>query len=383
MRAGLEGSHELAPELAEQLAQLGMLVPFDLNEVEVLQSRAVEGCRARSGRLELIIAPTYSCNFRCTYCYVEQQPGTLSPAAEKAIIQYVESVLDGYSALEISWFGGEPLLCLDTVERMTCELRSLALARGVEFRAFVTTNGYLLDTSAVRRLEDAGVEYLHITVDGSRETHDRLRFRADGSATYDVILSNMLAALESSSALRFTLRSNVDPDTVSDVYGLMEAIPVVHRHRIQFSVRPIRRADTKTDEGLLARIDDAMARAVELGFLDYPVQLQMGKPCHCFAEKEGNYYIDPGARLYSCSPLEGKSDVLVGALRPDGRVDFADDYVTREEHRSFPERCRVCEFLCFCMGGCPLNRQAAGDDSCKTQYSNIEKLIRNMAEARR
>ena len=383
VRAAFDGGAEVTPELVEQLAELGMMVPVDLDEPALLQSRAVEGCQAGTGRLELIIAPTYACNFRCTYCYVEQRPGVLSPAAAEGIVRHVERVLDGYSALEISWFGGEPLLCLDIVDRLTRQLRSLALDRGAEFRAFATTNGYLLDSAAVRRLEDAGVEYLHVTVDGSREAHDRLRVRADGGATYDVILSNLLGALKQSSALRFTLRANVDHDNISEVYDLMDAIPGAHRHRIQVSVRPIMGADTEIDDVLLAGIEDAMDRAVELGFLAYPMNLQMGKTVHCAAEKEGNYYIAPDARLYSCSPLEGKSSVFVGTLCPDGRVVFADDYLPRAEHRPFSRRCAECDFLCFCMGGCPLYRTTASDDSCKTQYANIEQLIRSMAEVAR
>ena len=64
---------------------------------------------------ELIILPTEKCNFRCTYCYEDFLIGKMPPAIERGVKALIDRRSDSLDRLEISWFGGEPLLAADVV----------------------------------------------------------------------------------------------------------------------------------------------------------------------------------------------------------------------------------------------------------------------------
>lgn len=376
-------SGEFGLDSLEYLTELGFLVPPGFDEVAVLSRRAEFGRTSGRGCLELVLSPTYACNFRCTYCYVEPRPGVMSPETGYAIVRYIEKVLDGYSRVEISWFGGEPLLCLDIVESVTRAIQDLTNRRRVEFTAFVTTNGFLLDAATAASLEGSGVRFLHITIDGNREAHDALRVQANGDPSFDVIVSNLIAALDATKDLRFTLRSNVNHDNVGVVHELMKAIPEGYRRRIQWSVTPIKGAGIVPDQALFRKVNKVVARALELGYQYYSVHLPVGKAGFCNAAKQGNFHIGPDGSLYCCTPTDAKPDAFAGRLHPDGNVDLLGTYADRFRGEPIPSACVECPYLCFCMGGCPLEQGEEKDGSCTARFAELPALIRNLAESKR
>ena len=58
----------LSPEVLEQLAAAGFVVPNDANELAT-QQQLFCACAEKKDQLWLAIAPTYACNCRCAYCY--------------------------------------------------------------------------------------------------------------------------------------------------------------------------------------------------------------------------------------------------------------------------------------------------------------------------
>jgi uncharacterized protein len=99
----------------------------------------------RSNHLNLIILPTEACNFRCTYCY-ETFENRKMP---RPVVTGIKSLIDrrgtDLDELEISWFGGEPLLALDVITEISKHALHVAKTEGFTFRSGMTTNGYFLD----------------------------------------------------------------------------------------------------------------------------------------------------------------------------------------------------------------------------------------------
>lgn len=67
--------------------------------------------------LSLIIKVTRDCNFRCVYCYENFDNCHLDTNKSEAIVKFVENKLfeEKYKNINISWFGGEPLLNLEAI----------------------------------------------------------------------------------------------------------------------------------------------------------------------------------------------------------------------------------------------------------------------------
>ncbi len=141
---------------------------------------------------ELILLPTEKCNFRCTYCYEDFELGRMSDELQAAIEKFIDRRTPELDVLNLSWFGGEPLLAKEVILRIGHHAHKLCEEYGVKFMGNMTTNAYNLDIELARELLSINHNFFQITLDGWENTHDVLRRRADGQGTFGVIWKNLL-----------------------------------------------------------------------------------------------------------------------------------------------------------------------------------------------
>ena len=174
---------------------------------------------------QLIIFPTEKCNFRCTYCYEDFSVGRMKPQTIQGIKSLLDKRCKDLRYLNISWFGGEPLIAKDTILEIAQYVKSLVyIYPKLHYVGDMTTNGYLLDFNTASSLVDVGVRDYQISLDGPREIHDKSRIRADGNSTYNRIWSNLLAIRNSSLPVSILLRIHFTVDTFNQLDPLIEDI---------------------------------------------------------------------------------------------------------------------------------------------------------------
>jgi MoaA/NifB/PqqE/SkfB family radical SAM enzyme len=109
----------------------------------------------------------YGCNLRCAMCnhWREHRPAPLP--AER--LREVLGDLAGLGCRKVHFTGGEPLL-----RPQVPDLTAHASALGI--RVTMTTNGTLVDKALARRLAEAGLRGVNLSLDSpDRRTHDRVR----------------------------------------------------------------------------------------------------------------------------------------------------------------------------------------------------------------
>jgi radical SAM protein with 4Fe4S-binding SPASM domain len=132
---------------------------------------------------------TERCNFRCAHCYQESYAGDELPFP--ALIQILDQFKRLISQIEaagkgarlrahINVTGGEPFVRKDFFE-----LLDVFHENRDKFSFGILTNGSLLDSRSVRRLKELHPQYVQISIDGTRETNDRIRARGG----YDLAVS--------------------------------------------------------------------------------------------------------------------------------------------------------------------------------------------------
>ena len=95
--------------------------------------------------LHLVLLPTEACNFRCIYCYEDFRYKRMEPWVMRGVKTLLARRAPGLRELNLSWFGGEPLLARDLIEDLMMHVGGLARAHaGLRVSADATTNGYLL-----------------------------------------------------------------------------------------------------------------------------------------------------------------------------------------------------------------------------------------------
>ena len=89
--------------------------------------------------------------------------------------------------LEVDFFGGEPLMNFDVVKQLVAYAREQEKIHNKNFRFTLTTNGVLLNDDVI---EFANKEMYNVvlSLDGRKETNDRLRVTRNGKGSYDMIL---------------------------------------------------------------------------------------------------------------------------------------------------------------------------------------------------
>jgi len=116
----------------------------------------------------------------------------MAPAVlEKAV---TAALRDG-SALEeisIAFYGGEPMLAFDLIERGVAFAK--AEAGGKRLRFSTTTNGTMLDPDKARFLAEHGFSVL-VSIDGPKGVHNTNRIFRDGHGSYDDSLRGLKALL--------------------------------------------------------------------------------------------------------------------------------------------------------------------------------------------
>jgi len=137
------------------------------------------------------------CNLTCKHCYSisadKDFPGELSTAEAFRVMDDLKAARVPVLILS----GGEPLLRPDIFE-----IGRRAKAMG--FYVGLSSNGTLVDAGNVAAIAETGFDYVGISLDGLRDTHDRFRRKA---GAFDAALNGVRLCREAGAkvGIRFTL----------------------------------------------------------------------------------------------------------------------------------------------------------------------------------
>ncbi|MDP9389074.1 MAG: radical SAM protein [Actinomycetota bacterium] len=136
---------------------------------------------------ELQVEVTGACNLRCRMCLVRYRPALDRSTASMDFATF-RRLFDGLPGLrKVTLQGlGEPLMAPDLVPMIR-----YAAAHGC--RVGFNTNGTFLTRSRAAELVDAGLDWLHVSVDGATApTYEGIR----GRAAFDRVAANVVSLVE-------------------------------------------------------------------------------------------------------------------------------------------------------------------------------------------
>lgn len=326
--------------------------------------------------MTITIAPTMACNMRCVYCFEEHKPGMMSEEIQEKVCEYIFAQVRRYhiKRLRIEWFGGEPLLCLGIIQKMSWMLMGFCQEEKIQYSASMITNGTLLTPDAVEKLEELQITSVQITVDGCREVHDVRRIFTDGSGSYDVIMKNLELFREK--PIQVNLRVNIDKqaidayDRISDVVSRlgMENVTVYPAHTESFP-------GMVYEDKILEREDFALLAYAS--YLDKSADYDLPqKYFACQAQSVRGFAVDHHGDLYKCWNKIGMSHCAYGNVS-DGEVRNIQNYIEYMGDDVLHDPvCRDCIVLPLCYGGCPYLRKANPEKRpCIPEKYCLDKII--------
>jgi uncharacterized protein len=305
-------------------------VTRELRETQVDPNTAHLLAGLSADYLHLILMPTEACNFRCAYCYEDFALGRMSAEVERSVLRLLTRRAPQLGQLDLSWFGGEPLLATGVVERVLRHVRGLARRHpGLRVRSDMTTNGFTLNPALFRRLLRLGLGRFQIALDGPKEHHDQVRTRGNGVGTFDRIWSNLEAIRREPGPFRITVRLHLSGANHRELPAFFDAYQEALGGDARFGLflRPLSRWGGPRDEELpfLDRADrqeilaglerEALARGIRLerpGVED-PV---------CYAARPWSFVVRSDGRLGKCTLALDHPMNQVGRLLPDGQIQI-------------------------------------------------------------
>lgn len=339
----------------DDLIRNRFLVPEGTDEcsvyLELLQALRQESVSNRTHHPNYVILPTLGCNARCTYCFEEGRPvSSMTEETAGRVIRYIAKTHGGMP-VRLTWFGGEPLLRPDLVDRISTGLRKEMILYHSEF----ITNASLVTPETVEKMKTLwNTRKVQVAMDGAQEDYIRRKRYVKENGQYHTVIR----AVESMAAagIRVVIRCNVDRDNLDSIPAFLNDLKktILHRGNVSIYCNPLfdfSREDPENNLGLWRRVLDTDSLILRAGFsvLDHEVSPKQLRLWHCMAD-QGDVLIAPDGSLFSCDSMP--ENTRFGQL--------GDETEAQRECSIVPEavrpECRDCPWLpeCTPFSGCPI-----------------------------
>ncbi|MBQ5960677.1 MAG: thioether cross-link-forming SCIFF peptide maturase [Firmicutes bacterium] len=315
----------------------------------------------------------HDCNMTCQYCFAgkgeyQGSKALMSFEVGKAALDFLIAHSGRRRNLEVDFFGGEPLLNFEVVKQIVAYAREIEKKYNKNFRFTLTTNGVLL-TDEVMEFVNRECYNVVLSLDGRKETNDRMRKTLGGQGTYDRILPRFKKLADLRNQEGYYIRgtyTHYNTDFTNDIFDIADQgfkqlamEPVVSDPSEPYALRPEDLPVLKEQYEILAK---EMLRRDRVGngftFYHYMIDLS-GGPClykRISGCGVGTEYmaVTPWGDLYPCHQFVGNEafrlgDVFNGVQNTDLQDEFklCNIYARKE--------CKDCFAKMFCGGGCTAN----------------------------
>lgn len=384
-------SGELISEDMLSLYLKGFIVPKGIDEIEPVRLQFLSS-RHRNDILSVNIIPTLACNLQCPYCFegkakIINNQNVMSRETEDAVIQYIDRLARGKNIVQVVWFGGEPLLSITAIERISSRLIPNLERRGIEYRALTSTNATLLIEDVVEQLYKCKVFLVQVTVDIPKS----MKQDKFGRDTLEKVLDNLTIAVEK---LRIYLRINLSRDDEKEFNQLYNELIKrnLHKRLISIGIANVFRPECGwsgcvmspvTQQWYVEVMKRESAKAQTLG-LPFNTFLPLTeRNCNvCAATCESSAVVDPDGLLYKCVEDVGLVERAYGSVFFERPVNYNNLLPWLTYDWFGHKMCRECPVLPQCGGGCPHKRifqseMLKDEDFCYWQIrGDLENRIR-------
>lgn len=369
----VEGVNKGTIPITQEISQLidnGFICDVALNEQKVLDFLFKKSF-FDSTTLSLILVPTMECNFMCPYCFELPHKHMRTDAAYfDKLVKFAQTSFKNYNHIEISLFGGEPLLNIDKFVSFLSVTKKLSIEYKFTYRASITTNGSLLTAGIIDSLISYNCGLLQITLDGNQASHDKTRRFKNGKPSFAMLIekiNGLLATYLPSGQFKFLLRINLNNNSVEEMEVALERINENLRRFIFIFFRPVFNTESykSGNNNTIFDLRGYYELASRLGF-SVMKNNHFYRSCEACGN-ENTIYVMPNLSLWKCITTLSCREPEIGHLLDSGEVKLdakkiINWYLSAD---CFDDsKCLECKLLPDCYGGCVLYHSVHGKRLC-------------------
>ena len=345
---------------------------------ELLVSRYISDKLKYSDVFSFTDAYSFNCNMHCVYCFEEginNDPSTTYKDRIKEIDQLVILFGEKVDAIDYVFYGGEPLLYKEYIDKVSSHLIRKYSRKKIVFSFF--SNGTLIDDNFVNLCKKYNFESIKITLDGPKEIHDSRRKMKNSSSSYSIIINNIKRLL-------YETNTNIIINTVIDENNYTEYCTLADELINEFEDFITSKQPRITfNIGLLCKplnTNSYTSKNVESIYNNYKVYyneltllIKKGATCsspfyspHCTNSREKSFIIAPNGNIYKCVAGIMTDKFLIGTkedLKKDAMKVLKNNSLQIESSHNV--MCQKCEFLLMCNGGCKFQNKMHNSSLCR------------------
>lgn len=354
-----------------------------------------------------LIVPSYACNLNCTYCYEKTYDIQHSNIKDKktgidkqfvVIDHIIENIrknggLFPNKDIKITIMWWEPLLL---IQKMIISY----IIKNAEKRWYkinIITNGVEVN-SFISILKNKTVEHIQITLDGTKDIHDKRRIFTDWKWSFEMIINNIKEVL--CNWIKVYLRVNVDKENIYNLPKLANLIVSTFENRDNLypyiyilqdwgcswqqnvveeniAIQQVFEMEKNFPNISIFRKKFHPEPFIESIFNNIPYQPVLR---HCWASKN-QFILDYKWNIYKCWHWIWNKDYKVW--------EFDDNLKFNEQNKLWQDRsttnlkeCKTCIYRYICWTWCPAATHWWGSytDTDKPRCVDYKSLIHSLVE---
>lgn len=341
------------------------------DEVKFIKKHYMEFLKLnfQNSHLSLTIVPTEACNLKCPYCFEKDKNAiSMSDQAIASIIDFIKSHASART-FDVTWFGGEPLLRTDIIKKFLMEFENITIPKFIGHS--IITNGTLIDNKAISLFKRFPLNSMQITIDGNKNRHNKLRFKADGTGTYDLILSNTLKFAKENDKTHISVRINIDKNNCTDYLSIYKSINNTLTGIKNINIYPgILKGENVCDQSNTFLTNEELSNFYTtlmnegLNYHRFP-KIQVGG---CTATNLTSVVIGADGTFYSCWEDIGNKRHAIGSINNPYSLksELLTNYLMNG-NKFNDHKCLKCGFFPICTGGCPKKRLQCSNEIEKNE----------------
>lgn len=301
-----------------------------------------------------------SCNLACKYCFGSEgeysDRGIMQEQIALDTIDYLIGQSGDVNELNITFFGGEPLLCYDLIKKIVEYCKSKENAINKKFVYNMTTNGTLLNEEINGFIINNKIGTM-ISIDGNREQQNAKRYYKTGEGCYDEVIekTEFLRKKQCLSARATITASNLElievfEHLISLGFGSIPMSPAFNLLSENEHKLYLEKLSELCDyfEKLLKNNVPKAKRIKILWKAFRRVHKGAKQNSACGAGING-VAVDIHGNLYPCHRFVSNKEYILGNIyeQTERRAEFANEVMVDNI-----EKCKNCYLRLLCGGGC-------------------------------
>lgn len=367
------------------LIDRGYVVHSDIEDTQ--KYIAVANALKKNVVRSIVIIPSMQCNFRCGYCFELKDLNNERDIMEISTIEQIFRNIDELDTVkQITLFGGEPLQKenISIVEKIVEE----AKIRKIEVSA--VTNGYDLGHYKKIFEENSNFSSIQITLDGLKDTHDKLRKLKNGGASFDEIVTN-IKCMSKIEHLNISIRYNMSKTNYKEFVKLkkyLESKDILgEKIKVSLYNKCIHTAYIKRNENKFFdsdSFDENNAKNHNMTYNTHVNQIRellentrktMPFRTSVCGATGSMLVFTPQKEVFTCWEQIHNSSKKIGVLTENGIV-FNQLYETwGNRHVQNLDDCSKCNYSLLCGGGCAHHAELTTGNINSKYCQDTKKII--------